>query len=172
MKQESRIVNCLLRISWAFALVSCGPCVVPANAQQARTPEASILGSDEGSKWNTMGGGPAPIPEAGKLRVFVLMGQSNMHGTARARELQPPYTERHDRIRIWANGRWEYFVPTQRFGPGVSFAHQLAEFWPNDTIVHPGKLPRAADGVHFSSDGYIRLGKITASAVEEYYKKR
>jgi len=83
---------------------------------------------------NTMGGGEAAIPEKGKFRVFVLMGQSNMHGTARANELKPPYTEKHERIRIWANGRWEYFVPTQRFGPGVSFAHQLAEFWPEDTI--------------------------------------
>ncbi len=83
---------------------------------------------------NTMGGGEATIPEAGKFRVFVLMGQSNMHGTARANELQPPYAERHERIRIWANGRWEYFVPTQRFGPGVSFARQLVEFWPEDTI--------------------------------------
>ena len=83
---------------------------------------------------NTMGGGEAAIPEKGKFRVFVLMGQSNMHGTARANELKPPYTEKHERIRIWANGRWEYFVPTQRFGPGVSFAHQLAQFWPEDTI--------------------------------------
>jgi lysophospholipase L1-like esterase len=83
---------------------------------------------------NTMGGGEAAIPENGKFRVFVLMGQSNMHGTARANELKPPYNQRHDRIRIWANGRWEYFVPTQRFGPGVSFAHQLADFWPEDTI--------------------------------------
>ncbi len=142
MKEESRIVNCLLRISWVFALVSCGTGVVPVNAQQARTSDASAFGSDVEAKWktiglqqaNTMGGGPAPIPEAGKFRVFVLMGQSNMHGTARARELKAPYTEKHDRIRIWANGSWEYFVPTQRFGPGVSFAHQLAEFWPNDTI--------------------------------------
>ena len=83
---------------------------------------------------NTMGGGVAAIPENGKFRVFVLMGQSNMHGTARANELKPPYTKKHERIRIWANGRWEYFVPTQRFGPGISFAHQLAEFWPDDTI--------------------------------------
>lgn len=83
---------------------------------------------------NTMGGGEAAIPENGKFRVFVLMGQSNMHGTARANELKPPFTEKHERIRIWANGRWEYFVPTQRFGPGVSFARQLAEFWPDDTI--------------------------------------
>lgn len=83
---------------------------------------------------NTMGGGEAAIPENAKFRVFVLMGQSNMHGTARANELMPPYTKKHERIRVWANGRWEYFVPTQRFGPGVSFAHQLAEFWPEDTI--------------------------------------
>jgi hypothetical protein len=94
------------------------------------------------SKWkttglqqaNTMGAGAAPIPKSGKFRVFVLMGQSNMTGAGRAKELKPPYTEKHDRIRIWANGRWEYFVPAQRFGPGVSFAHQLAAFWPEDTI--------------------------------------
>jgi hypothetical protein len=83
---------------------------------------------------NTMGGGQAAIPKSGKFRVFVLMGQSNMHGTGRAKELKAPYTQKHDRIRIWANGRWEYLVPSQRFGPGVSFAHQLAAFWPEDTI--------------------------------------
>ncbi|MCP4786793.1 MAG: sialate O-acetylesterase [Fuerstiella sp.] len=83
---------------------------------------------------NTMGGGEAAIPNGGKFRVFVLMGQSNMQGAGRANELKSPYTEKHDRIRIWANGRWEYFVPTHRFGPGVSFAHQLAAFWPEDTI--------------------------------------
>ena len=83
---------------------------------------------------NTMGAGKAPISKKGKLRVFVLMGQSNMNGAGRAENLKAPYTETHERIRIWANGRWEYFVPTQKHGPGVSFAHQLAEFWPNDTI--------------------------------------
>lgn len=74
---------------------------------------------------NTMGGGEAAISKGGKFRVFVLMGQSNMTGTARAAELKSPYTEKHDRIRIWANGRWEYFLPRVRFGPGVSMAHQL-----------------------------------------------
>ena len=60
---------------------------------------------------NSMGGGEAAISKSGKFRVFVLMGQSNMHGVARANELESPYNEKHDRIRIWANGRWEYFVP-------------------------------------------------------------
>ncbi|MCP4312832.1 MAG: alpha/beta hydrolase fold domain-containing protein [Bacteroidetes bacterium] len=83
---------------------------------------------------NSMGAGEAAIPKNGKFRVFVLMGQSNMQGAGRANELKAPYTEKHDRIRIWANGRWEYFVPSQRFGPGVSLAHQLAGFWPEDQI--------------------------------------
>ena len=94
------------------------------------------------SKWNTvgfqqantMGDGEQAIQKGGKLRVFVLMGQSNMHGLARADELKSPYNKKHDRIRIWANGRWEYYVPHLWFGPGVSMAHQLAEKWLNDTI--------------------------------------
>lgn len=106
------------------------------------TPASNSKPKADADKWkatglqqaNTMGGGEAAIPKSGKFRVFVLMGQSNMHGTARANELKAPYTQKHDRIRIWANGRWGYFVPTERFGPGVSFAHQLAAFWPDDTI--------------------------------------
>jgi hypothetical protein len=61
---------------------------------------------------NTMGAGEAAIPNGGKFRVFVLMGQSNMHGTRRANELKPPYTEKHDRIRIWANGRFSQMSTT------------------------------------------------------------
>ena len=111
---------------------------------QASADGDSVLTEEEAeaTKWtttgfkqsNTMGDGQAAISKSGKFRVFVLMGQSNMQGTGRAKELKSPYNEKHDRIRIWANGRWEYFVPSQRFGPGVSFAHQLADFWPDDTI--------------------------------------
>ena len=116
------------------------------------TPASNDKADADTEKWktvgfrqgNTMGGGEAAISKGGKFRVFVLMGQSNMHGLARAAELRSPYTEKHDRIRLWANGRWEYFVPRtesghakdfrNRFGPGVSMAHQLADYWPNDTI--------------------------------------
>jgi len=111
---------------------------------QASADGDSVLTEEEAeaAKWtttgfrqaNTMGGGEAVISKSGAFRVFVLMGQSNMQGTGLAKELKAPYNEKHDRIRIWANGRWEYFVPSQRFGPGVSLAHQLADFWPNDTI--------------------------------------
>jgi hypothetical protein len=105
-----------------------------ATVDGAATPETKSKWNSPGFKQaNSMGGGETPIPKSGKFRVLVLMGQSNMTGSARAKNLKPPYTERHDRIRIWANGRWEYFVPTNRFGPGVSLAHQLADFWPEDT---------------------------------------
>lgn len=97
----------------------------------ADTDQWKTVGFRQG---NTMGGGEAAISKGGKFRVFVLMGQSNMHGLAQAAELKSPYTEKHERIRIWANGRWEYFVPRDRFGPGVSMAHELADFWPDDTI--------------------------------------
>ena len=81
-----------------------------------------------------MGDGAAPIPASGKFRVFILAGQSNMTGQGHASELKPPYNQRHERIRIWANGRWQYFIPKKSFGPGVAMAHQLAKHWPDDTI--------------------------------------
>ena len=106
------------------------------------TPASNAKPQTDADKWktvgfsqgNTMGGGQAAIPKDGKFRVFVLMGQSNMTGSGKARELKSPYNEKHDRIRIWANGRWEYFVPRVKFGPGVAMAHELADLWPDDTI--------------------------------------
>ena len=112
------------------------------NPQAGAHGDSVLTEEEETATWktaglqqaNSMGGGEAAISKSGTFRVFVLMGQSNMTGAARASKLTSPYNEKHDRIRIWANGRWEYFVPTHRFGPGVSMAHQLAAFWPHDTI--------------------------------------
>jgi hypothetical protein len=128
-----------LGISLVFALCALG--VESASAEEVEAAKWKTTGFRQA---NTMGGGEAAISKSGKFRVFVLMGQSNMHGLASATELTAPYTEKHDRIRIWANGRWEYFVPNNikadaknfrnRFGPGVSMAHQLADCWPDDTI--------------------------------------
>ncbi len=42
----------------------------------------------------------------------------------------------------------------------------------NVTTIYPGKLPKGDDGAHYSSGGYIMLGKITATAVKEYYKAK
>ena len=68
-----------------------------ASAGQAPAP----AGGEVASKWkttglqqaNSLGGGEAAIPKSGKFRVFVLMGQSNMTGAARAAELEAPYNE-------------------------------------------------------------------------------
>jgi hypothetical protein len=115
-----------------IALISLSAAAVGSAAPASKsTPKWKTAGLQQA---NSMGAGEAAVPKSGKLRVFVLMGQSNMAGAARAKNLKPPYTEKHERIRIWANGRWEYFVPTVRFGPGVSLARQLADFWPEDTI--------------------------------------
>ena len=42
----------------------------------------------------------------------------------------------------------------------------------NVITIYPGKLPKGDDGTHYSSEGYITLGKITATAVEEFYKAK
>ncbi len=116
-------------------LLELGRIFAEAYLDMAKTKEEAMKWKTTGFKQaNSMGGGEAAISKSGKFRVFALMGQSNMQGAGWAKELEPPYTEKHDRIRIWANGRWEYFVPSHRFGPGVSMAHQLADFWPDDNI--------------------------------------
>jgi len=43
---------------------------------------------------------------------------------------------------------------------------------PNVANVHHGKLPVGKDGVHHNAEGQIKLGKMTASAVEEFYKAK
>jgi len=39
------------------------------------------------------------------------------------------------------------------------------------TISH-GTLPVMADGIHFNAEGQIKLGKITASAIENLYNAK
>ena len=114
--------------SWLLCMI-----LIP-SLLSAQTPNSNLR-LEETKKWtttglrqaNSMGGGKAAISKSGKFRVFVLMGQSGMAGAAKASKLTPLHNEKHNRIRVWANGTWEYFVPSVRFGPGVSMAHQLAE---------------------------------------------
>ena len=125
----------MIKKYWLLCIILIPSLLSAQTSNSAPKPKGAMKWNTTGFKQaNSMGGGEAAIPKSGKFRVFVLMGQSNMTGAARAKELKPPYTEKHDRIRIWANGRWEYFVPSVRFGPGVSMARQLAAFWPDDTI--------------------------------------
>jgi hypothetical protein len=43
---------------------------------------------------------------------------------------------------------------------------------PNVVTVYPGKLPISEDGVHTTAEGQFILGKVTATAVEEFYKAK
>ena len=44
---------------------------------------------------------------------------------------------------------------------------------PNVTIIYPGELARIGGGNnHINAEGQIKLGKITASAVEDFYKSK
>lgn len=117
-----------IRIVILFTLI-CGL------GSSSAAPKSNAPAQGQGLKQaNTMGGGKAGIPKTGKFRVFLLAGQSNMTGQGRAAQLKPPLNQPHERIRVWANNRWEYFIPKRSFGPGLNLAHELAEHWPNDTI--------------------------------------
>ena len=125
----------MIKKYWLLCIILIPSLLSAQTSNGAPKPKGAMKWNTTGFKQaNSMGGGEAAVSKSGKLRVFVLMGQSNMTGAARAKELKPPYNEKHERIRIWANGRWEYFQPRVRFGPGVYMAHQLAELWPDDTI--------------------------------------
>ena len=41
---------------------------------------------------------------------------------------------------------------------------------PKVATIYPGSLPKGADRTHYTAEGYITLGKFTASAVEEFYR--
>lgn len=43
---------------------------------------------------------------------------------------------------------------------------------PKTTTVHHGMLPVGEDGVHLNATGQMILGKMTSSAVENFYKSK
>jgi hypothetical protein len=118
----------------AFTLVLISAVGSLSAAQKTKSPSKGPAQGQGLKQATSMGGGMAAIPNTGKFRVFLMAGQSNMTGQGRAKELKAPYNKAHERIRIWANNRWEYFVPQKSFGPGLNLAHELAAHWPNDTI--------------------------------------
>jgi len=102
------------------------------------------------SQANTMGGGKADIPKDGVFRVFVLTYLSD-EDLAKARA---------------SSGKRKYHKT-------VLMAHNKAgRDIPNTTTVHHGKLPVEKDGVHFNHEGQVKLGKMTADAVEAFYESK
>jgi lysophospholipase L1-like esterase len=74
-----------------------------------------------------------------------------------------------------ANGLFKNETPIvkkQRYLAAViSAQNRIGRELSHVTTFYPGKLPIGDDGVHYSSEGYIMLGKATASAIEESYKQ-
>tara|TARA_B110000263_G_scaffold97621_1_gene85291 strand:+ start:510 stop:1070 length:561 start_codon:yes stop_codon:yes gene_type:complete len=60
----------------------------------------------------------------------------------------------------------------RRLATVIAAQNRAGRELPNVTTLYPGRLPIGKDGVHYSSAGYITLGKITATAVEEFYKAK
>ena len=55
--------------------------------------------------------------------------------------------------------------------PVIMAQNRAGRELPNVTTVYPGELPRIGGGNnHINAEGQIKLGKLTASAVEEFYK--
>ena len=53
----------------------------------------------------------------------------------------------------------------------ISAQNRAGRELPNVVTLFPGELPIKEGGVHYSSEGYLMLGKATASAIEEFYKR-
>ena len=89
---------------------------------------------------------PAPInetkeykaPNGKKIKLFILSGQSNMVGQGLSKELEkefPAALVPNENILMFENGKWQPLQPLIiTFGPELTFAHEMAKAWPNETI--------------------------------------
>ncbi len=123
----------LLGISLIFAIALCVFGAVSANADEAASPGK-------------------------KIKVFVLSGQSGMAGFGDSTKLPDAMRKGNDRILMFEDGKWQplrsfnvypdslmkrFGLTEFSFGPEISFAHAMAEAWPNETI---GIVKQAAGG--------------------------
>ncbi len=97
-------------------------------------------------------GADSPAEKAGetkKLKVFILSGQSNMAGYGDSLKLPEELRKGNDRVLMFEDGKWQPlrpFKPTSQrmkdrqgmmeysFGPEISFGHEIAKAWPDETI--------------------------------------
>ncbi|UJS22783.1 sialate O-acetylesterase [Thiothrix winogradskyi] len=70
-----------------------------------------------------------------KDRLIVLAGQSNMMGRGKVHELPATYKTTPANVKYFYQGREHPLAKFAWFGPEVSFAHDVARAFPNDTII-------------------------------------
>lgn len=68
-------------------------------------------------------------------RVYLMAGQSNMSGTASTRLLPPAYRYTPHNVIFFHKGQRRPLGRYGRFGPEVSFAHHMAQRFPNDEHI-------------------------------------
>lgn len=76
---------------------------------------------------------------------------------------------------IVANGLFKEAKPVvkkQRYlATVISAQNMLGRKLSHVTTFYPGKLPIGEDGVYYSSEGYLMLGRTTATAIEKFCKQ-
>ena len=86
--------------------------------------------------------------EAKPVKVFILAGQSNMVGWGDSARLPDDFRKGNDRVLMFEDGKWQPLRPTKKampkqkrfgmtefsFGPEISFAHEMAKAWLDETI--------------------------------------
>ncbi len=83
------------------------------------------------------------------FKVYLLMGQSNMRGYAKAENFEDKYKEGLDGTYIFENGEWVPLVPRgEHNGPEVSFAYAMKEAHPENDY---GIIKVALDGASISA---------------------
>ena len=85
---------------------------------------------------------------AKKMKAFILAGQSNMVGWGDSLKLEDDLRNGNERVLMFENGKWQPLRPFREaqknqekfgmtefsFGPEISFAHEMAKAWPDETI--------------------------------------
>ena len=69
------------------------------------------------------------------------------------------------KLRMTAFGKRPYIAAV------IAAQNQASREIANVDTIYPGELPKGTDGTHYTAEGYITLGKFTASAVQEFYKE-
>ncbi|MEZ5449265.1 MAG: sialate O-acetylesterase [Thiolinea sp.] len=75
---------------------------------------------------------PPAALQAGE-RIYLLAGQSNMMGRGKTFELPPAYRKTPANVHFYYQGRERGLAQFAFFGPEVSFAHEVARAFPQDT---------------------------------------
>jgi hypothetical protein len=78
---------------------------------------------------------PGDAPPDADPYVFILSGQSNMVGQGVTAELPDDLATLPSNVRLFVDGTEVAVSGRPSFGPEVSFAHELAQAWPDRNIV-------------------------------------